>query len=80
MGEYEKTLEQISYYEDIIADLEVQLSMTENEDDREELLMAIADYHISIGECRGYLQELASIDGYHSYEEMMYECMKYEEV
>lgn len=79
MGEYESTTNTIAFYQDIISDLRAELSVTEDEDKRADLLEAIADYEISIGECEGYLQELASMDGYRSYEEMLCDCM-YEEV
>ena len=43
-------------------------------------MKSIAEYEIGIGECEGYLQESASMDGYSSYDEMVCDCMQYEEV
>lgn len=74
MGNYERTLEMIKYYEDVVMELRAQLIECESDEDRSDLYESIADYEQSIGECRGYLEELASMDGYRSYEEMMYDC------
>lgn len=74
MGNYERTLNAIDYYEERIEELRNALN-TGNYDaeDEEGLLMELAELQQSVGECRGYLEELAEMDGYQSYEEMMYD-------
>lgn len=72
MGNYERTLKDIERYEEIISRLEVELSMCESEEESSYIMESLADYHQSVGECRGYLEELAEMDGYRSYEDMCY--------
>lgn len=74
MGNYERTLNQIDYYEERIEELRNALKRgCYDVREEEELLLELADAEQSLGECKGYLEELADMDGYHSYEEMMYE-------
>ena len=81
MGEYDRTEEAIANYKIYLEDLRTELQNPNlTEDERDEILMSIYDCEIYIGELEGYLQELASMDGYDSYEEMQYDCMQYEEV
>lgn len=74
MGNYERTLNAIDYYEERIEELRNALN-TGNYDaeDEEGLSMELYELQQSVGECRGYLEELAEMDGYQSYEEMMYD-------
>ena len=75
MGNYERTLSQIDYYEGRIKEIREELKRgTYDVLEQEELLMELADAEQSIGECRGYLEELAEMDGYESYESMMYDA------
>jgi hypothetical protein len=81
MGEYDRTEEAIANYKTYLEDMRAELQNPDlTEDEREEILMSIYDCEIYIGELEGYLQELASMDGYSSYDEMVYSCMQYEEV
>ena len=74
MGNYERTLNAIDYYEERIEELRNALCMGNYDAEAEEdILMALADAEQSLGECKGYLEELAGMDGYQSYEEMMYD-------
>ena len=74
MGNYERTLNQIDYYEERIAEIKDALKKGSYDVvEEEELLMELADAEQSLGECRGYLEELADMDGYPSYESMMYD-------
>ena len=79
MGQYERTHKAIASYQEAIERLNAELIGCESEERRGEIYEAIAEYEIGIGECEGYLQELASMDGYSSYDEMVYDCMQYEE-
>ena len=81
MGNYERTCNAIDYYDERIAELKDALKTGNyDQEDKDALIEELAELEQSLGECEGYLQELASMDGYSSYEEMMYECMRYEEV
>lgn len=74
MGNYERTLNQINYYEGRIEEIRAELKKgCLDVREEEELLMELADAEQSVGECRGYLEELAEMDGYPSYESMMYD-------
>lgn len=80
MGQYDRTCETIANYKDYVEQLQQELNSGNlTEEEREDIYMAIAEYEIAIGECEGYLQELASMDGYSSYDEMVHDCMQYEE-
>lgn len=74
MGNYERTLNRIDYYEERIEELRNALRRGGYDVmEEEELLLELADVEQSLGECRGYLEELAEMDGYPSYESMMYD-------
>lgn len=73
MGNYERTLRSIEYYETSIAELKEKLQSCITEDEVEIILETLIDYEQSLGECKGYLEELAEMDGYSSYESMMYD-------
>lgn len=74
MGNYERTLQAISYYEERIEELRNDLrSGCHDALEEEDIMMELADAEQSLGECRGYLEELAQTDGYPSYESMMYD-------
>lgn len=81
MGNYERTLNAIDYYEERIEELKNALH-TGNYDaeDEEGITMELLDLQQSVGECRGYLEELAEMDGYPSYEDMLYEEMLHEDM
>jgi hypothetical protein len=75
MGEYEKTIEMISYLEDVNEYLRNELAQGVSEEKYDEILEAVYENEIRIGELNGYLEELASMDGYSSYEDLLLSCI-----
>ena len=74
MGNYERTLNRISEIEDRISHLKDELVNSSDEEERADLSERIYELELEKGENKGYLEELASMDGYNSYSEMCEDC------
>ena len=74
MGNYQNTINRIAQIEERISSLCAEREGLTDEDERFALSEHIWDLEVEKGECEGYLEELASMDGYQSYSEMCEDC------
>ena len=74
MGNYKRTLNRISEIDERISHLRDELSITSAEGERAYLSERICELEVEKGENQGYLEELASMDGYNSYSDMCEDC------
>lgn len=72
MGNYERTTKRIEELKQEMKRLKAELELCElGSDEFESLSLEIVELDQEIGENEGYLQELASMDGYGSYDEYL---------